>query len=295
MRPSGSPSTSVVPFARLSASVWREREARHRLRLEPWTGPHLARRRAGQRHPVYDFLFEYYSYPVAKLLRWSPGFGVILEEGDDALDPAAFPAKRVEALGWTLALLKATEGRAANHGCFGLHEWAMVYRMGEADVRHGAVPLRFPLPEIARIVEAQAIGCSHYDAFRFFTPEARPLNRLQPTRENRLELEQPGCLHANMDLYKWAYKFAPWTSGELMAEAFELAAAIREVDMRASPYDLSGAGFPAIPIETPEGRAEYEALQRGFAERARPIRRRLIEELESLYAAVAAVTNKKPD
>ncbi|HEY8965805.1 MAG TPA: hypothetical protein VIM58_05145 [Candidatus Methylacidiphilales bacterium] len=308
MRPSGTPFTSAVRSAssvaaRLSRAGWEERERRHRLRLEPWTAPHLARRRAGERHAVYDFLFEYYGHPVAKLLRWSPGLGVFLEEGrafldrpewaeadgGAVLDPARFPAKRIEALDWTLRLLRNTEARPAHHGCLGLHEWAMVYRMGEDEVRHGAVPLRFPLPELARIVEAHPVACTHFDAFRFFTPEARPLNRLQPTRETQPDLDQPGCLHANMDLYKWAYKFSPWTSGELVADCFELAAAIRAVDMRASPYDLVAHGMPEFPpvrIETPEGRAEYEALQRGFADRARPLRRRLIVELETLRAAL---------
>ncbi|SDU16459.1 hypothetical protein SAMN05444156_2351 [Verrucomicrobium sp. GAS474] len=304
MSPGASPSTSAAPSASagvpglrlLPQAEWRERERKHRLRLERWTAPHLARRRAGRRHPVYDFLFEYYNHPVAKLLRWSPGPGVLLEEGG-LFQPGAFPASRIEALRWTLSLLRATEGRPAHHGCFGLHEWAMVYRMEEAGVRHGAVPLRFPPAELARIVESQPIACSHYDAFRFFTSDARPLNRLQPTRENRHDLEQPGCLHANMDLYKWAYKFAPWTSGELLADGFELAVAIREIDMRASPYDFVAHGmpeFPSVPIETPEGRAEYEALQRGLAERARPLRRRLIAELEAIQSAVAAVTNSTP-
>jgi hypothetical protein len=85
-----------------------------------------------------------------------------------------------------------------------------------------------------------------------------------------------------MDLYKWAFKLAPWCPSDLIADTFELARDIRELDMRASPYDLSTFGYTAVPIETPEGRAEYEKSQKAFAERARPLRRRLINLCQNL-------------
>jgi hypothetical protein len=59
---------------------------------------------------------------------------------------------------------------------------------------------------------------------------------------------------------------------------------IRELDMRASPYDLTSHGYSPVPIETQEGRAQYEKCQREFAERARPLRKRLIDLCESLLA-----------
>jgi hypothetical protein len=184
-----------------------------------------------------------------------------------------------------LNLLRLTAARPPAFGCYGLHEWAMVYRQTPAEVRHNVWPLRFPPDELARIVEAQPVRCTHFDAFRFFTAPARPLNRLQPTREAAPELEQRGCLHANMDLYKWAFKLAPFTPGELVADCFALARDIREVDMRASPYDLGRLGFAPIRIETPEGRAEYEEYQGAFAGRSQPLRLRLITLLERLLAA----------
>ena len=49
--------------------------------------------------------------------------------------------------------------------------------------------------------------------------------------------------------------------------------------MQAAPYDLSDLGFEAIRIETPEGRAEYVAHQRAFAERGQALRARLIDTL----------------
>jgi hypothetical protein len=108
------------------------------------------------------------------------------------------------------------------------------------------------------------------------------LNKLQPTRADVPLFEQRGCLHANMDLYKWAFKLAPFTPAELLADCFEFARDIREIDMRASPYDLRALGFEPIAIETPAGRSEYERHQRAFAARGEPLRARLIALCERL-------------
>jgi hypothetical protein len=87
-----------------------------------------------------------------------------------------------------------------------------------------------------------------------------------------------------MDLYKWAFKLAPFTPGELIADCFALARDIREMDMRASPYDLRSLGFEPIRIETTEGRMEYESQQRIFTERGEPLRARLIALCTRLLA-----------
>jgi hypothetical protein len=83
-----------------------------------------------------------------------------------------------------------------------------------------------------------------------------------------------------MDLYKWAYKLSPIVPSELVVDAFELARDIRELDMRASPYDLTGLGYEPVRIETPEGKREYAAAQRAFADRACALRERLLGEVE---------------
>ena len=85
-----------------------------------------------------------------------------------------------------------------------------------------------------------------------------------------------------MDLYKWAYKLSPAAPAELVADCFALASEIRELDMRASPYDLRAHGYEPVAIETPEGKAEYVAAQRGFAERGAALRRRLLEVCDAL-------------
>ncbi|QRP49638.1 3-methyladenine DNA glycosylase [Amycolatopsis sp. FDAARGOS 1241] len=282
----------------LAEPQWRARERAHVQRMRAWIAPHQERRARGEKHPVLDFLFTYYSYRPGHLERWQPGPGVVLAgpgarrfldrpayvETDDGvtLDPAAFTGRRVSTAEFVLRLLDATASRSPRLSCFGLHEWAMVYGEPAAEVRHSQVPLRLGSAGTDRVVEALEIRCGHFDAFRFFTPPARQRNTLEPARENQVEFEQPGCLHANMDLFKWAYKLDPFVPAELVADCFELAADIRELDMRASPYDLAGYGYSAVRIETPEGRAEYARAQGAFARRAAPLRARLIEHCRHL-------------
>ncbi len=293
------PETSAATSATvLPEAVWRQRQQAHERRVRAWTDPHQLRAARGEKHPVHDFLFHYYAFRPSWLRRWHPGPDIVLtgagarefltrpgyrllgaQAGEPpavAVDPATLSPGRRDFVVWLRTLLHAMQTRPPYFGCFGLHEWAMVYRQTPEEVRHNQHPLRFPPAEIARIVEASSICCSHHDAFRFFTAPARPLNRLQPARTDAAALEQRGCLHANMDLYKWAFKLAPFTPAELTADCFELARDIREVDMRASPYDLSGLGFAPIPIETPAGREEYERHQRDFTARGEPLRARLL-------------------
>ena len=42
------------------------------------------------------------------------------------------------------------------------------------------LPLRLPQAELNAVVEAQPLACTHWDAVRFFTPEAAPLNEIKP-------------------------------------------------------------------------------------------------------------------
>jgi hypothetical protein len=292
-----SPTATRPPAAQavLDEPTWRRRRAAHEKRVDGWLDAHLGRRRTGRKHPVQDFLFTYYSFRPAQLRRWHPGAGVTLagasaaELGRDyravrdgaAVDPAAVDRRR-ESLEWTRQLLTRTAARQPHLGCFGLHEWAMVYRQTQPEVRHNAWPLRLSPAETAAVVEERGVRCSHFDAYRFFTAPARPLNLLSPTRERQPELEQPGCLHANMDLYKWAYKLTPLVPSQLVADCFALARDIRELDMRASPYDLTELGYRPVRVETAQGRSEYAAAQRDFAERAAPLRARLVAAIERL-------------
>lgn len=274
----------------LTEERWLQRRAAHERRVAAWLQPHLARRKRGESHPVEDFLFTYYSFRPGQLRRWHPGYGVVLggpaarsyvgmrgyAETDAGVTAVV---ERPDSVRWIVDLLTATARRPAFTGCLGLHEWAMVYRSERP--RHASWPLRLGPAGTDAVVESHRIRCSHHDAFRFFTTAAAPRNTLQPSRSTQLELEQPGCLHANMDLFKWAYKLTPLVPAELTADCFELAREIRAVDMRASPYDLTGLGYEPIPIETAAGKATYVTLQKEFGERAQVLRQRLVSICES--------------
>jgi hypothetical protein len=290
----------------LTEPEWRARQRAHVDRVRQWTQPHKERALAKEKHPVHDFLFTYYSHRPGRLERWHPGLGVVLAGDADefldyrgyhrtdegvTLDPAAFVEARVRTAEFYLALLSATASRPPRLNCFGLHEWAMVYRQTPEQVRHFGWPLRLGHQGTDELVEASNVRCGHFDAFRFFTPPARPRNALQPTRESQVELEQPGCLHGNMDLYKVSYKLEPYVPSELVADCFELASRIRELDMRASPYDLSELGYEPVPIESTAGRAEYARMQAAFAEEAKPLRARLITYCRALLHPSFAKAN----
>jgi hypothetical protein len=184
--------------------------------------------------------------------------------------------------------LAATGAATGQFGCFGLHEWAMVYRQDESQRRHLDRPLRLGQSGTDDVVREHQIKCTHYDAFRFFTPPARPRNAVQPDLASRVVLEQPGCLHASMDIYKWAYKLIPVVPSDLLLDAFALAMSIRELDMRASPYDLTDLGYSPIRIETPGGKAQYVAAQREFASAAQVLRGRLLGVLTELIGPMPA-------
>jgi hypothetical protein len=287
---------SKVPENIISRHDWHQMAAKHLRRAERYTRPARKRRDHGEVNPVEDFLFQYYPFPLALLEKWHPGLGVTLEHPSATLaapfssrnysitdgvifaDISLLPEKARLRLRWIRKLLEATRNRAPNFACHGLHEWAMVYR--GRDIRHErTTSLRLPQSEIDAFIESRPICCSHFDAFRFFAPDAQPMNRLQPTLDARISFEQPGCVHANMDLYKWAAKAMPWIGTSLLLDCFEQAIELRELDMRASPYDLKKWAREPIKIETHEGRKTYEHLQKQLATNAFEIREQLITAL----------------
>lgn len=285
---------------RLSRVAWTSRFDQHRHRAAALLADVVERRRRGQRHPIEDFLFDYYRLRPAELLAWHPGLGVVLEDAPEfagqrwyvvdeasaaSVDVASWVARRNTTLRFTHQLLTATAGRPAQFGCFGMHEWAMVHGLGQDEVRHTGLPLRFDPDRTAQVLERVGVRCSHVDAFRFFTDSARGLNPVQLTRDDQVDHDQAGCLHVGMDLYKWAGKLLPLTSSELLLDCFELAHDIRLLDMRASPYDLTGWGHDPVPVETAAGRAEYVAHQREFSGRAAGLRSRLLDVTSQLTGA----------
>ena len=293
-----------IKYRILPRSEWISKKEIHERELSEILDPYLKKRSEQKKDPVLDFLFEYYKFRPSHLLRWSPGIGVALQvQGDSersklpaiseltlqngfaALNPEFFPDKRIRAAQWIHQLLTKANQTKPFYGCFGMHEWAMVYR--SESVRHNQLPLRFPDDKIAEIVESRPILCTHFDAFRFFTDAAKPLNKNSLSRETFMETEQPGCIHSNMDLYKWSYKLYPWISSDLIREAFFLALHARTIDMKASPYDLRSRGLEPIRIETEEGRKLYLQKQNEIWEMGKPVRQKLIEAYNNLLMQIA--------
>lgn len=272
----------------------------HLSHARSYTAEPRQRRDRGEKHPVEDFLFDYYPYPIALIEQWHPGSRIALRFPDIETLPNRFKNKRYsidgnicfadpssmksserERLSWIASLLEATQRHLPSFACHGLHEWAMVYRAEE--IRHASLaPLRLPQKQIDDLIQSRPIACTHHDAFRFFAKDARPLNRIQPTLETRHLNEQPGCVHANMDLFKWAAKSMPWIGSELLLNTFRLANRLRDLDMRASPYDLSQWDIIPVKIETSEGRKQYENEQRLLAGEARILRTQLIEAIHGI-------------
>lgn len=275
----------------LPRAVWQQREADHLERCEALFGADLRRRQRGEKHPIDDFLWQYYSFRPGQLRTWHAGHGIVLTGATAAdrrrdyrdtgtpgngriVDTEQILALRGATIGRTLRLLSAVQGRSPQLGCFGLHEWAMVY--AEPDLRRHPAPLRLGAAGTDEVVRDGQLRCSHVDAFRFFTEQAKPLNQFTPTRDNQLDLDQPGCLHVSMDVYKAAYKLSPLLDSALVLDCFALAREIRWLDMAASPYDLADHGCEPVRIETPQGRAEYVRRQRTFADRAGQLRARIL-------------------
>ena len=277
----------------LSLEDWTQRAKIHKALVSPMADAFLQRRGLGQKHPVYDFLFTYYNFSPTKLKQWIPSFEEILcvedkgelpgfsdywfelHDGTLRLNPQRLQDQALTLVAFIENLCNAILERTPRFGCFGLHEWAMVYRLSPEKLRHTDYRLRLSPDELARFVESQNMCCTHYDAYRFFTPQAESLNVFKPTLENRLQNEQAGCLHANMDIYKWATKLWPWIGSDFIAKAFLLATEGRELDMRASPYDLQEQGYVPIRIETEDGRKEYQQLQQQYAQKTLGVRQEL--------------------
>src|SRR5688500_13789921 len=165
----------------MDEATWRSRAAMHEARVDTFVAPHLARRSERVKHPVHDFLFTYYSQRPARLRRWHPGYGVGLAGGGEYAGlkgyevvstgsttevvtvSAEYVASQRPMIESLHMLLTATAGRTPSYGCFGLHEWAMVYRMSEEQTRPSDWPLRLGPEATDAVVESHRIACSHFD------------------------------------------------------------------------------------------------------------------------------------
>src|SRR6267378_6403085 len=112
--------TDEIPVI-LPREVWERCARLHKQRVQPWIAPYLDQKSRQVDHPVYDFLFQYYSFRPAQLARWSPGPNVPIEAEriEDLPGPpklweravggwrlVAFPIARREYLDWAVRFLR---------------------------------------------------------------------------------------------------------------------------------------------------------------------------------------------
>ena len=258
-------------------------------------------------NPIYNFLHSYYKYSTADLKKYSPGMSVTMAGALPSADSDMLNEKfmsfneiggcynvsqfrqlaggkySLERITRDRDILRSTSTKVPFFGCFGLHEWAMLYSgSGSTTTRHQeSTPLRVDQQTIDAVVGVPGqLRCTHYDAFRFFQPAAKPINAVKTlSRENTPRHEQPGCIHANMDLFRYAYQLYPFVSSALLVQALTLALEARKIDMRASPYDVSAFEGCEVPIcvETSQGRKLYIEEQERVAAAAVPIRKALLD------------------
>ena len=273
----------------LSEPDWRERQQAHRERHAEFLEREVKRRSQHRKDPTMDFMFEYYNYSPADVLRWTPGFGVLLQGAGakEFLKNSRYVecesgvylsleqlVHRRRAITWVRDLLQTTTDREPFYGCYCIHEWALLYH---SKLLHPTFELRVSPEDIAAHVESGPIQCTHFEAYRFFSDQAKALCEVPLDRNTMMETEQSGCLHTNMDLFRWSYKLAPWVSGELVAGAFEVACKARTLDSSTCPYDLTPAGLQPTPIETEKGRELFVERQKAIRDEAMPLRRSLLD------------------
>ena len=161
-------------------------------------------------HPIYNFLHTYYRYSTDSLLKYSPGLLMVsnrlvgatqsdLDEGllhdqylvfdreggarydiKELAGESKQSRKKLDTLKRNLQILKSSSQRQPLFSCYGLHEWAMLYKNNEK--HQNALDTRLSQEQIDAVVENNPLRCTHYDAFRFFAKDAQGLNRLPLTR-----------------------------------------------------------------------------------------------------------------
>uniref|UniRef100_A0A6V2QB80 Uncharacterized protein n=1 Tax=Ditylum brightwellii TaxID=49249 RepID=A0A6V2QB80_9STRA len=184
---------------------------------------------------------------------------------------------------WYQSILSNTIQSTPILHCYGLHEWAMQYQPPNAPPPPSAkyqshLPLRVSQQTINTLVERKGISCTHVDALRYFAPAAKPLNQYGGNldRADQLNLEQKGCVHATMDLFKISLRLQPFVDASLIGDALEVALLARRLDVEASPYDATAYGLGVVYVETNEGRAEYKRRQVEVMEKAEVVRKKLL-------------------
>lgn len=311
--PLSSTTLSIIPYNDWMISAYLHRQKMDNGLLYPQIPNKdlITRSHSISENPIYNFLHYYYRYSSLELKLYSPGMNFALESLPSSSSillihkhMREIPNSNFIYLRPTSKLLQSkrygfapisryhdiiqnTLNRNPHYGCFGLHEWAMLYSnrrlpsFSDNSERHQSqLKLRVDQHTIDATVEASQLTCTHFDAWRFFDPAAQPMNHIHPlTRSGQIDNEQPGCIHATMDIFRYAYELYPYVSSDLLRACLSIALEARKIDMCASPYDVSaieGCG-DAICIETLEGKMLYVQKQQELYEKSNPLRAELLQ------------------
>ena len=239
-------------------------------------------------------------------VEYNPATFLTVKEDDPSTK--TLEGRAVQPLLWFRSVLQQTVRAEPVLHCYGLHEWAMQYQPDHsappppAAQYQAHLPLRVSRTVINAAVERKGVHCTHVDALRFFAPAALPLNHhndsssndgrtslpTEYSRQDQLRWEQPACVHANMDLFKYALRLRPHVDASLVRRALALALQARQLDVAASPYDCERQyGIRPVPVETAAGRADYRQQQVALLREAEPVRRDLLRAYNEFLDMVA--------
>ena len=107
----------------LGPQDWATRAEAHRARIAAFTDPIVELHHRGEKHPVHDFLFSYYSLTPGALQRWHPGAGVVLarsagegtlpdQQVPDDVTPVGATAAERAGVTWVIELHEPLQGVA---------------------------------------------------------------------------------------------------------------------------------------------------------------------------------------
>ena len=178
-------------------------------------------------------------------------------------------------------LLTATAARPARLSCFGLHEWAMVYR----SPRPGTPPCRSGWAPRAPTRSSRPCPCTAPTTTRSGSSprRARPRNAVAPgarrpggARAARLPARHHGSLQVGLQ----ARPRHPGRPGGRRASSSRPTSASSTCGP--APTTSPRSATRRCPSRPPAGRAAYARAQANFALRAAPLRERLVDVCTAL-------------
>ncbi|MBA2729078.1 MAG: hypothetical protein H0U49_13020, partial [Parachlamydiaceae bacterium] len=146
----------------LPEEIWTARAKIHHALVGPMCDAFISRRAIGLTHPVHDFLFTYYNCSPQKLKQWIPSLDERLETSQDIAEEYPYLSgywfyshanslsvnkdrileKTRQQATFVADLCSNILQRTPRYHCFGMHEWAMVYKLSPEDIRHKGHRLR---------------------------------------------------------------------------------------------------------------------------------------------------------